>query len=68
MHIFYSNGVPVELPKELQERCESCLNLLNLTNVHRKLISPFSVYGYDLFHAGKILNVEKNGSSVFITI
>ncbi|CAG9785693.1 unnamed protein product [Diatraea saccharalis] len=48
----YSNGKPVELPKELQERYEYCLNLINLNDVHKKLISPFSVFGYDLFYAG----------------
>ncbi|XP_053612301.1 transmembrane protein 177 [Plodia interpunctella] len=49
---YYSNGKPVDLTKDLQERYEKCLALLNVSDVHKKLISPFSVFGYDLFHAG----------------
>ncbi|CAH2076407.1 unnamed protein product, partial [Iphiclides podalirius] len=49
---YYKHGLPAELSEELSSRCEKCLDLLKLTNAHRKLIQPFSVYGYDLFHAG----------------
>lgn len=49
---YYSNGKPVDLPKELKDRYEKCLKLLDLSEVHRKVMSPFSVFGYDLFHAG----------------
>ncbi|VVD04591.1 unnamed protein product [Leptidea sinapis] len=48
----YSNGKPVELPKEIQERHQKCLDTLKISDVHRKLIKPFSVFGFDLFHAG----------------
>ncbi|CAH2991227.1 unnamed protein product [Chilo suppressalis] len=51
---YYSNGTPVDLSKEILERYQSCLDKLKLAEVHRKLISPFSVYGYDLFHAGSL--------------
>lgn len=49
---YYSNGKPVELPEKINQLHQKCLDVLNISNVHRKLISPFSVYGYDLFHAG----------------
>lgn len=32
---------------------QKCLDLLNISETHRKLIEPFSVFGFDLFHAGK---------------
>ncbi|KAJ0175565.1 hypothetical protein K1T71_008724 [Dendrolimus kikuchii] len=48
----YSNGKSVDLPKEVNDRYKKCLDLLNLSEVHRRLIVPFSVFGYDLFHAG----------------
>ncbi|KAL0880884.1 hypothetical protein ABMA27_002065 [Loxostege sticticalis] len=51
---YYSDGQPVPLPKELEDRYKSCLEILKLPEIHRKLISPFSVYGYDLFHAGSV--------------
>lgn len=53
LHFYYSNGKPVDLPQEINGRYKKCLDLLNLPEVHRKLISPFSVFGYDLFHAGE---------------
>ncbi|CAK1601013.1 unnamed protein product [Parnassius mnemosyne] len=49
---YYRDGQPAEIPKELSTRYERCLDLLKLTDVHRKIIQPFSVYGFDLFHAG----------------
>ncbi|XP_041986906.1 transmembrane protein 177 [Aricia agestis] len=49
---YYKNGTPVELPKELLNRYNKCLDLLNVADAHRKLIQPFSVFGFDLFHAG----------------
>ncbi|XP_072938524.1 transmembrane protein 177 [Epargyreus clarus] len=49
---YYNESKPVELSKELQERCKKCLDILKMPDVHRKLIQPFSIFGYDLFHAG----------------
>ncbi|XP_060803909.1 transmembrane protein 177 [Amyelois transitella] len=63
---YYSNGKPVELPKELQERYKQCLDILNVSEIHRKLISPFSVFGYDLFHAGS--TTSKYGVAVGIPV
>ncbi|XP_075974301.1 transmembrane protein 177 [Anticarsia gemmatalis] len=51
---YYNNGKPAELPKEIQDRFSRCLDLLNIAAVQRKLVAPFSVFGYDLFHAGSI--------------
>lgn len=48
----YRNGTPVELPKELYDRYQKCLDLLNVSEAHRKLVQPFSAFGFDLFHAG----------------
>ncbi|CAK1540517.1 unnamed protein product [Leptosia nina] len=48
----YSAGKPVDLTKQIQERYQKCLNTLNFSEVHRKLIKPFTVFGFDLFHAG----------------
>ncbi|OWR53330.1 hypothetical protein KGM_208573 [Danaus plexippus plexippus] len=52
MVAYYQNSQPVELPKELSQKCVKCMDLLNLSDTHRKLVKPFSVFGYDLFHAG----------------
>ncbi|XP_063822565.1 transmembrane protein 177 [Ostrinia nubilalis] len=49
---YYQNSQPVNLSEELEDRCKSCLDILKVPEVHRKLITPFSVFGYDLFHAG----------------
>lgn len=49
----FRDGKPVHLPDKLRECYNKCLDILQFTEVHRKMISPFSVFGYDLFHAGK---------------
>ncbi|XP_047530334.1 transmembrane protein 177 [Vanessa atalanta] len=49
---YYSNGKPAELPSELHKKYEKCLDILEISEVHRKLFQPFCVFGYDLFHAG----------------
>ncbi|KAI8440081.1 hypothetical protein MSG28_001504 [Choristoneura fumiferana] len=46
------DGRPDEFPKELNDRYKKCLDILNISDVHRKLVSPFTVFGFDLFHAG----------------
>ncbi|KAJ8730786.1 hypothetical protein PYW08_002199 [Mythimna loreyi] len=51
---YYSNGQPAVLHKEFSDRYSKCLDILNISDVQRKLIVPFSVFGYDLFHAGSI--------------
>ncbi|KAI8422270.1 hypothetical protein MSG28_006157 [Choristoneura fumiferana] len=48
----YTDGRPDEFPKELNDRYKKCLDILNISDVHRKLVSPFTVFGFDLFHAG----------------
>ncbi|XP_034826687.1 transmembrane protein 177 [Maniola hyperantus] len=49
---YYNEGKPVELPNDLNNMFQKCLDLLNISETHRKLIEPFSVFGFDLFHAG----------------
>ncbi|PZC82745.1 hypothetical protein B5X24_HaOG209843 [Helicoverpa armigera] len=49
---YYNNGEPALLSKELRDRCSKCLDILKIPDVHRKLVVPFSVFGFDLFHAG----------------
>ncbi|XP_050347142.1 transmembrane protein 177 [Nymphalis io] len=63
---YYSNGKPAELPSELHKKYEKCLDLLEMSAVHRKLIQPFCVFGYDLFHAGS--TSSKFGALVGIPI
>ncbi|KAL4715368.1 hypothetical protein ACJJTC_015139 [Scirpophaga incertulas] len=63
---YYRDAKPVELSKELQDRCQSCFDLLSLSDVHRNLISPFSVTGFDLFHAGS--TCSKFGVAVGIPV
>ncbi|KAM3964170.1 transmembrane protein 177 [Aphomia sociella] len=62
----YSNGKPVDLPKDLYDQYQRCLDILKVTDVHRKLVSPFSVFGYDLFHAGS--TSSKFGGAVGIPV
>ncbi|KPI92721.1 PREDICTED: transmembrane protein 177 [Papilio xuthus] len=49
---YYKDGQQVGIAKELSSRYDKCLEILKLTDTHRKLIQPFSVFGFDLFHAG----------------
>ncbi|CAH2238694.1 jg4368 [Pararge aegeria aegeria] len=49
---YYNEGKPVELPSDLHNIYQKCLDLLSISETHRKLIEPFSVFGFDLFHAG----------------
>ncbi|XP_026752164.1 transmembrane protein 177 [Galleria mellonella] len=62
----YSNGKPVDLPKDLNEQYQKCLDILKVPEVHRKFVSPFSVFGYDLFHAGS--TSSKFGGAVGIPV
>ena len=57
MLLFFSNGQPALLPNDLTKRYSKCLDILNISDVQRKLVVPFSVFGYDLFHAGKIVAI-----------
>lgn len=41
----YNNGKPVELNNDLQSRVSKCLDILKISDVQRKLIAPFSVFG-----------------------
>ncbi|KAI5642711.1 hypothetical protein NE865_05237 [Phthorimaea operculella] len=63
---FYNNGKPADLPKELSDRCQECLDILKVPDIHRKLVQPFSVFGYDLFHAGS--SFSKFGMAVGIPV
>lgn len=63
---YYSNGKPGELSEDLQKKYEKCLDILKVSQVHRKLIEPFTVFGYDLFHAGS--TSSKFGALVGIPI
>ncbi|XP_045533538.1 transmembrane protein 177 [Pieris brassicae] len=49
---YYSAGKPVDLTKNLRDRYQRCLDILNVPEVQRKLFKPFTVFGFDLFHAG----------------
>lgn len=62
----YTDGKPDPLPRELTERYKTCLDVLKLSDVHRKLVSPFTVFGFDLFHAGS--SSSKYGVAVGIPV
>ncbi|XP_063620965.1 transmembrane protein 177 [Cydia splendana] len=62
----YTDGKPDPLPRELTERYKTCLDILKLADVHRKLVSPFTVFGFDLFHAGS--SSSKYGVAVGIPV
>lgn len=52
---------------------QKCLDLLNISETHRKFIEPFSVFGFDLFHAGKFewllyLNLKINIYIVYLMV
>ncbi|CAG4948597.1 unnamed protein product [Colias eurytheme] len=63
---YYSAGKPVELSEPLQQRFNKCLDILNLSDVHRSIVKPFSVYGFDLFHAGS--TSSKFGAQIGIPV
>ncbi|KAG7306252.1 hypothetical protein JYU34_008852 [Plutella xylostella] len=62
----YHNGKPVDLPLELKNRYNKCLEILKVPEHQKKLYSPFSVFGYDLFSAGSWYT--RNGAIVGIPV
>ncbi|XP_067634007.1 transmembrane protein 177 [Eurosta solidaginis] len=48
----YQNGIPRPVPEKVKARLENALDILSLDEYERKIIKPFTVYGFDLFQAG----------------
>uniref|UniRef100_A0A0A1XRX6 Transmembrane protein 177 n=1 Tax=Zeugodacus cucurbitae TaxID=28588 RepID=A0A0A1XRX6_ZEUCU len=48
----YQNGIPRLVPEQVKERLEKALDVLQLERYERKIIKPFTVFGFDLFQAG----------------
>ncbi|XP_018575031.1 transmembrane protein 177, partial [Anoplophora glabripennis] len=48
----YKNGLSVQLPKKLQERFQTALDLLEVETVDKHLYKPFHCYGFDVMSAG----------------
>ncbi|XP_053963064.1 transmembrane protein 177 [Anastrepha ludens] len=48
----YLNGIPRPVPEKVKERLDRALDTLQLPEFERKIIKPFTVFGFDLFEAG----------------
>uniref|UniRef100_W8BHV1 Transmembrane protein 177 n=2 Tax=Ceratitis capitata TaxID=7213 RepID=W8BHV1_CERCA len=48
----YQNGIPRLVSDKVKERLDKAFEILKLEEHERKIIRPFSVYGFDLFQAG----------------
>lgn len=48
----YGLGIGVPVPKKAQKRIEEVMGDMKLSDKERKLIKPFTVFGFDMFHAG----------------
>lgn len=48
----YENGIARPLPEKVLKRVEACMEKLNIPQYEKKIIQPFTVFGFDLFHAG----------------
>ncbi|XP_062550674.1 transmembrane protein 177-like [Armigeres subalbatus] len=50
----YKNGEQRQVSDKLQQRFNRAVQLLNLSNIERKYVSPFMVYGFDVSNAGSM--------------
>ncbi|EAT46501.1 AAEL002362-PA [Aedes aegypti] len=50
----YKNGQKREVSEKLQQRFNRALQLLDLSDLERKFVSPFMIYGFDLCNAGSM--------------
>ncbi|XP_055919768.1 transmembrane protein 177 [Eupeodes corollae] len=48
----YKDGIPRPVPPEIKERLERAMNILNVPAYERRVLKPFTVYGFDMFSAG----------------
>ncbi|KAK7862946.1 hypothetical protein R5R35_004901 [Gryllus longicercus] len=48
----YRYGAPVSLPEKMSETVKSVMDDMQINQEDRDLIQPFTVYGFDMFHAG----------------
>ncbi|XP_017467468.1 PREDICTED: transmembrane protein 177 [Rhagoletis zephyria] len=48
----YQNGIPRPVPDKVKARLDKALDILQLQEYQRKIIKPFTVFGFDLFLAG----------------
>lgn len=48
----FSSGIERPIPEKVLKRLDIAYDKLNLHNYERKLIKPFTVYGFDVFQAG----------------
>ncbi|XP_069702974.1 transmembrane protein 177 [Periplaneta americana] len=48
----YGLGIGIPIPGKVQKRIEDVMNDMKLSVKERKLIRPFTVFGFDMFHAG----------------
>lgn len=54
------NGIPRLVPEKVKERLEKAFDLLQLEGYERRIIKPFTVFGFDLFQAGKKYRINTN--------
>lgn len=48
----YGLGIAVPLPARVKKRVEDVMDDMQISDKSRRLIKPFTVFGYDMFHAG----------------
>ncbi|KRT81873.1 hypothetical protein AMK59_5928 [Oryctes borbonicus] len=62
----YKDGLSVPLPEELKVEFDKAITLVGIGKEERKMFQPFTVFGFDTFHAG--LSFSKFGSIIGIPI
>ncbi|KAI4469906.1 hypothetical protein MML48_1g14533 [Holotrichia oblita] len=62
----YKHGLSVSLPEELKERFAKTIGLVGIGEDELKLFKPFTVFGFDPFHAGT--SYSRFGSIIGIPI
>lgn len=60
----YKHGLAVPVPEDVLKRFQEVLDDMKVSSMHRLLIKPFTVYGFDTFHAGS--TYTKQGAIVGI--
>jgi hypothetical protein len=52
LYIIHRLGIGVPLPAQVKKRVEDVMGDMQISDNRRRLIKPFTVFGFDMFHAG----------------
>lgn len=52
LFLIHRLGIGIPLPARVKRRIEDVMDDMQIPDKERKLIKPFTVFGFDMFHAG----------------